>query len=96
MYKTDLGMTNMIEGKMTADSDNMNKILLNMGMAWLGNIDTRMIPVPQWNWWWEYSWTTQRSNKTLGISRTQRQTDYLSTEMHMQMSAMFKSNYVLP
>ena len=33
MYKTDLGMTNMIEAKLTTDSENMTKLLLNMGMA---------------------------------------------------------------
>ena len=90
MYETDLDMTNMIEGKLTADSEQMTKLLLNMGMAWLGSIDMRMIPIPQYNWWWEYSGTTQRSKKTLGISKTQRQTDYPSTEMHIQVSAITK------
>ena len=33
MYEIDLGMTNMIEGKLTTDSDQMTKLLLNMGMA---------------------------------------------------------------
>ena len=89
-------MTNMIEGKLTPDSEYMTKLLLNMGMDWLDSIDMRMIPIPQWNWQWEYSWTNQRSKKTLGISRTQRQMDYPSAEIHIQMSAMFKSNYVLP
>ena len=32
-------MTNMIEGKLTIDSEQMTKLLLNMGMAWLGGID---------------------------------------------------------
>ena len=32
MYETDSGMTNMIEGKMTVDSGQMTKIILNMGM----------------------------------------------------------------
>ena len=46
MYETNLGMTNMIEGKLTIDSDKKTKIILNMGMEWLGSIDTRMIPIP--------------------------------------------------
>ena len=83
MYEIDSKMTNMIEGKLTADSQQMTKILLNMGMALLGNIDTRMIPIPQRNWRLEYSGTTQRSKKTLGISKTQRKMDYPSVEMHM-------------
>ena len=33
MYETNSAMTKMIEGKMTVDSDNMTKLLLNMGMA---------------------------------------------------------------
>ena len=49
MYETDLGMTNMIKGKLTVDSEQMAKLRLNMGMAWLGNIDMRMIPIPQCN-----------------------------------------------
>ena len=95
MYETDSEMTDMIEGKMATNSEQMTKYLLNMGMAWLGSIDTRMIPIPQCDWRWEYSWTTQRSKKNLVISRTQRQIDYPSIEMHMQMIFMFKSNYVL-
>ena len=39
MYETDSEMTNMIEGKLTADSEQMTKPLLNMGMVWLGSID---------------------------------------------------------
>ena len=31
-------MTNMIEGKLTTNSEQMTKFLLNMGMAWLGTI----------------------------------------------------------
>ena len=46
MYETDSKMTNMIEGKLTADSEQMTKFILNMGMAWLGIIDKRMIPIP--------------------------------------------------
>ena len=32
MYETDSGMTNMIEGKLTADHEQMTKLLLNMGI----------------------------------------------------------------
>ena len=39
MYETDSRMTNMIEGKLTADSEQMTKLLLNMGMELLGSID---------------------------------------------------------
>ena len=33
MYETESEMTNMIEGKLTADSEKMTKPLLNMVMA---------------------------------------------------------------
>ena len=33
IYETDSGITNMIEGKLTADSENMTKLISNMGMA---------------------------------------------------------------
>ena len=33
MYKIDLEMENLIEGKLTKNSENMSKLLLNMGMA---------------------------------------------------------------
>ena len=46
VYETDLGMIDIIEGKLIEDSEEMTKYLLNMGMAWLGNIDMRMIPIP--------------------------------------------------
>ena len=39
MYETDSEMTNMIEGKLISDSEQMTKSLLNMGMAWLSSID---------------------------------------------------------
>ena len=46
MYETGSDMTNMIEGQLTTDSEQMTKLLLNMGMEWLGSIDTRIIPIP--------------------------------------------------
>ena len=33
MYETDSGMNDMIEGKLTIYSEQMTKLLLNMGMA---------------------------------------------------------------
>ena len=45
MYETDSEMTNMIEGKPTADSEQMTKLLLNMGMAWLGNMNDTNTPM---------------------------------------------------
>ena len=33
VYETASWMTNMIEGKLTANSEQMTKLLLNMGMA---------------------------------------------------------------
>ena len=39
MYETDSRMTDMIEGKLIAEYQQMNESLSNMGMAWLGNID---------------------------------------------------------
>ena len=32
-------MTNLIEGKLTIDNEEVTKYLLNMGMAWIGSID---------------------------------------------------------
>ena len=46
MYEIDSEMKNMIEGKLNIDSEQMTKYLLNMGMALLGSIDMRMIPIP--------------------------------------------------
>ena len=45
MYETDSGMTNMIEIKLNVDNDKMTKLLLNMGMAWLGNMNEANPPM---------------------------------------------------
>ena len=96
MYETDSEMTNMIEGKPTADSEQMTKLLLNMGMAWLGSIDfdeTDTHPPMQLmaglfldnSNEQEYSRNQQDLN-TNGLPKCW---------IHMQTSAMFKSDYVL-
>ena len=46
MYETDSKMNNMIEGKLTAENEQMTKYLLNIGMEWLGSIGLRMIQIP--------------------------------------------------
>ena len=45
MYETKSEMNNMIEGKMTTDNEQMTKLLLNMGMAWLGNMNETNPPM---------------------------------------------------
>ena len=82
MYEIESGMTNMIEGKLIADSENMTKILLNMGMAWLGSIEFDDIHThpPMQVTMGVFLDNSKESKKTHEISGTQRKMDYPITE----------------
>ena len=95
MYEIDSKMTNMIEGKLTIDSQQMIKFLLNMGMAWLRSIEFNGIdthPPMQLTvgLFLDNSNNVRRLKESAGL-----EDKWITQVLKCICITMFKSNYVL-